>query len=61
VRQIATQYGVDLGAALARLEAQGIAPSPDANMRELADAHGRTPIDLVKIVAGDQTPDTGHQ
>ena len=61
VRQIATQYGVDLGAALARLEAQGIAPSPDANMRELADAHGRTPIELVKIVAGDQTKDTGHQ
>jgi hypothetical protein len=53
VRQIAEQHGVELDAGLARLRAQGIAATADANVRELADASGRSPVDLVKIFAGE--------
>lgn len=53
LRQAAEQYGFDLGAGLARLAAQGIEALPDANVRELADAKRRSPIELVKILAGE--------
>jgi hypothetical protein len=52
VRQVSDQLNVPVDAALENLRRGGISADAEANVRELATAHGRLPIELVKLMAG---------
>jgi len=52
VRQVTEQLHVPIDAALENLRQGGITAHADANVRELATAHGMLPIELVKLMAG---------
>jgi hypothetical protein len=53
IEQVATQLEVPVGAALMRLEAHGIPAKATDVVKEVASAHGRTPISVVKLLAGE--------
>lgn len=52
VRQVSDQLNVPVAAALENLRRAGIAADEQANVRELAAAHGKLPIELVRLIAG---------
>ncbi len=52
VRQLSEQLQVPLATALENLRRAGIDAGESANVRELAAAHGKLPIELVKLIAG---------
>ncbi len=53
IGQICEQYDVNVDEGVKRLAAIGIATTEDANVREVALAHGKTPIDIVKTIVGE--------
>jgi hypothetical protein len=53
VQQVCERVGVPLDAGVARLQAAGIEAAADTAIRELATSKGRTPIDIAKIIVGD--------
>ena len=48
--QLSEEIGLDLGDGLSRLKNQGITASPDDRLKVIADEHGVSPIDLLKIM-----------
>jgi len=53
VQQVCERFNVPLDAGVARLQAAGIQASATTMIRELATARGKTPIDIAKIVVGE--------
>ena len=53
VQQVCERFNVPLDAGVARLKAAGIEASATTTIRELATARGKTPIDIAKIVVGE--------
>jgi hypothetical protein len=53
VQQVCDRYNVPVDAGVARLQAAGIEASGTTMIRELATSRGKTPIDIAKIIAGD--------
>ena len=53
VQQVCERFSVPLDAGVARLQAAGIEATAGTMIRELATARGKTPIDIARIVAGD--------
>jgi hypothetical protein len=53
VQQVCERFNVPLDAGVARLQAAGIEATASAAVRELATARGRTPIDIAKIIVGE--------
>ena len=52
VQQICDQLQVPVDQALGRLRSQGIEAGPADNMREVAQRHGKTPVEVVKVIQG---------
>lgn len=50
VAEMAAQAGVDAAAVVDRLEKAGIAAQAGRTLKELAEAHGMTPVDVLKIM-----------
>jgi hypothetical protein len=70
VQQTCERFSVSLDAGLARLKAAGIDAESGTMIRELATARGKTPIDIAKVIVGDDgtvpssgthTPSAGRQ
>jgi len=70
VQQVCEKYSVPVGTGVERLRAAGIEAEAGTMIRELATAQGKTPIDIAKIIAGDDgtvpspgthTPATGRR
>ena len=53
VQQVCERYSVPVEAGVARLQAAGFEASGTTMIRELATSRGKTPIDVAKIIAGD--------
>ena len=53
VQQVCERFNVPLDAGVARLQAAGIEATASTAIRELATARGKTPIDIAKIIAGE--------
>jgi len=53
VQQVCERFSVPLDAGVARLQAAGIDASPTTAIRELATSRGKTPIEIAKIIVGD--------
>ncbi|MBU2549934.1 MAG: DUF4405 domain-containing protein [Proteobacteria bacterium] len=51
--QVLTENGLDAKAALARLRSKGLEPGPEETMKEAADRHGASAIDLLKAALVD--------
>ena len=54
VRQVCERLNVPVDAGVSRLKAAGIEAAADAMVRELATARGKTPIDIAKVIAGEE-------
>ena len=52
IAQVCQQLGLDESEGLRRLAAAGFPTTADVTMKELANAHGRTPHDLLPILRG---------
>jgi hypothetical protein len=70
VQQVCERFSVPVDAGVARLQAAGFEASGTTMVRELATARGKTPIEIAKIIAGDDgtvpspgthTPATGRR
>jgi hypothetical protein len=53
VGQVCERYSVPVDTGVARLKAAGFEASATTMVRELATARGKTPIEITKIIAGD--------
>jgi len=53
VQQVCEKYSVPVGTGAERLRAAGIEAESGTMIRELATAQGKTPLDIAKIIAGD--------
>ena len=53
VQQVCERFNVPLDAGVARLQAAGIEATSSTAIRELATARGKTPIDIAKIIVGE--------
>jgi len=53
VQQVCERFNVPLDAGVARLQAAGIDATASTAMRELATSRGKTPIDIAKIIVGE--------
>jgi hypothetical protein len=53
VQQVCERVNVPVDAGVSRLQAAGIDATPTTMIRELATSRGKTPIEIAKIVAGD--------
>ena len=53
VQQVCERFNVPLDAGVARLQAAGIEATASTAIRELATARGQTPIDIAKIIVGE--------
>jgi hypothetical protein len=53
VQQVCERFNVPLDAGVARLQAAGIEATASTAIRELATARGKTPIDIAKIIVGE--------
>jgi len=53
VQQVCERFSVPVDAGMARLQAAGIEASASAMIRELATSRGKTPIDIAKIIVGE--------
>jgi hypothetical protein len=53
VQQVCERFSVPLDAGVARLQAAGIEAAPATAIRELATSRGKSPIDIAKIIAGE--------
>ena len=53
VQQVCERFNVPVGDGVARLRAAGIEAAASTAIRELATARGKTPIDIAKIIVGD--------
>ena len=53
VQQVCERFSVPVDAGMARLQAAGFEAEPGTMIRELATAQGKTPLDIAKIIAGD--------
>ena len=53
VQQACERFGVPVGTGVERLRAAGIDAESGTMLRELATAQGKTPIDIAKIIAGE--------
>jgi hypothetical protein len=64
VQQVCERFSVPVGEGVARLQAAGIEASAATMVRELATSRGKTPIDIAKIVVGEDgtvPPPSGHK
>jgi len=70
VQQVCEKYSVPVGTGVERLRAAGTEAEAGTMIRELATAQGKAPIDIAKIIAGDDgtapspgthTPATGRR
>ncbi|MFH1748477.1 MAG: DUF4405 domain-containing protein [Planctomycetota bacterium] len=62
LRELAGKAGADLETMLTHLKAKGIVvESPESIVRDLADEHGLTPIQLYNIAIGERQPGSGGQ
>lgn len=52
VPDMAAEAGIDAGLAAERLQRAGIRTTGDATLKDVADAHRMTPIDVLKIMLG---------
>lgn len=52
VRQVSGQLQIPVSAALEHLRSRGIEAEPASNVKELASAYGRRPIEIVQIMQG---------
>jgi hypothetical protein len=50
---VCERFSVPVDAGVARLQAAGIEAAPTSAIRELATARGKTPIDIAKIIVGE--------
>jgi hypothetical protein len=53
VQQVCERFNVPVDAGVARLEAAGIEATASSAIRELATARGKTPIDIARIIVGE--------
>jgi hypothetical protein len=53
VRQVCERFSVPVDAGVARLQAAGIEADAGTMIRELATSRGKTPIDVAKIIVGE--------
>ena len=53
VQQVCERFNVPLDAGVARLQAAGIEAAAGTAIRELATSRGQTPIDIAKIIVGE--------
>ena len=53
VQQVCERFSVPVDAGIARLQAAGIEADASAMIRQLATSRGKTPIDIAKIIVGD--------
>ena len=53
VQQVCERFNVPLDAGVARLQAAGIEATASTAIRELATSRGKTPIDIAKIIVGE--------
>jgi hypothetical protein len=53
VQQVCERFSVPLDAGVARLQAAGIEAAAGTMIRELATSRGKTPIDIAKIIVGE--------
>lgn len=53
VQQVCERFSVPVGEGVARLQAAGIEATASTAVRELATARGKTPIDIAKIIVGE--------
>ena len=53
VQQVCERFSVPVDAGVARLQAAGIEATAGTAVRELATARGKTPIDIAKIIVGE--------
>ena len=53
VQQVCERFSVPLDAGVARLQAAGIEATASTAIRELATARGKTPIDIAKLIVGE--------
>jgi hypothetical protein len=53
VQQVCERFSVPVDAGVARLQAAGIEATAGTAVRELATARGKTPIDIAKIIMGE--------
>jgi hypothetical protein len=53
VQQVCERFSVPVDAGVARLQAAGIEATASTAIRELATARGKTPIDIAKIIVGE--------
>lgn len=57
LEELSSKVGVDLDTVMARLEAKGIViESSESTVRELADEHGLSPLQLYNIAIGERRP-----
>ena len=52
VRQLSDQLQIPLADVLLNLRRQGVAAEPDSNVKALAGAHGKLPIEIVRMMQG---------
>jgi len=56
VQQVCERFSVPLDAGVARLQAAGIEAAATTAIRELATSRGKTPIEIAKIIVGEDGP-----
>lgn len=56
VQQACERYGVPVDVGLQRLTAAGVSASATTMLKDLANAQGKTPIDIANLIAGPQAP-----
>lgn len=55
VQQVCDRFVVPVDEGVARLQAAGIEATPTTAIRELATSRGKTPIDIAKVIVGEDT------
>ncbi len=56
VRQVSDQLRIPLADVLQNLRQHGVVAEPDSNVKALAGAHGKLPIEIVKMMQGETAP-----
>ena len=52
MRQVSDQLQIPVADVMENLRRQGIEAEPESNVKALAGAHGKLPIEIVKMVQG---------
>ena len=54
IERVCSEQGISLQEAVSRLKQKGINAPPDNTLKQVASKHGKTPIELYKIMAGEE-------